>query len=135
MTDEKATRGDMDRGAERDDDQFAVRVKATPDQVDELLRRGEFDFGDHPTITPNPDGTGNLDLFVTRSQIEALQAAGYELEVGLNLSARARERVAEVGQGDRFDGGRVPPRGLGRKIGGRSGPGDGKPEDPPQRAS
>jgi hypothetical protein len=135
MTDDKATRGGRDGGAERDDDQFVVRVKATRGQVDELLRRGEFDFGDHPNITPNPDGTGNLDLFLTRTQIEALRARGYEVEVGLNLSARARERVADVGKGDRFEGGRIPPRGLGRKIGGLGGPNDAKPEDRPQRAS
>ena len=123
MTDETQSVGGDDAGGERRDDQFAVRVRVTPDQVEELLRRGEFDFGDHPSITPNPDGTGYLDLFPTRPQIEALEAEGYELDVGLNLSARARERVAEVGRGDRFEGGRVPPRGLDRKIGGGGQPG------------
>jgi len=106
-------------GNETKDDQFAVRVKVTPDQVERLLRRGEFDFGDHPRITENPDGTGNLDLFLSRAQIEMLRAEGYEVEIGLNLSARARERLGEIGQGDRFEGGKVPPRGLGRKIRGR----------------
>jgi hypothetical protein len=103
---------------ERSDDQFAVRVKVTPGQVERLVRRGEFDFGDHPRITENADGTGSLDLFVSRAQIEALRAEGYEIEVGVNLSARARERLDEIGKGDRFEGGKIPPKGLGRKIGG-----------------
>jgi hypothetical protein len=103
---------------ERDDDKFAVRVKVVQrDQADELLRRGEFDFGDHPNVTPNPDGSGGLALFVSRAQIEALQGEGFDVEVLSNQSARARERVAEVGQGDRFEGGKVPPRGIGQKIG------------------
>jgi hypothetical protein len=105
---------------EREDDQFAVRVKVTQAQASELLRRGGLDFGDHPNITPNPDGTGSFDLFVSRAEIAALRAEGYEIEAGANLSARARQRLSEVGQGDRFEGGRVPPQGLGRKIGGRS---------------
>ena len=112
-------------------DQFAVRVKVTREQAAALLRRGEFDFGDHPRITENPDGTGNLDLVASNSQIEALRGEGYEVDVGHNLTARARARLKEVGHGDRFEGGRVPPKGLGRKIGGKRGP----PGEPAQTKS
>jgi hypothetical protein len=119
-----------ERGAdERADDQFHVRVTVTRDQATELFRRG-LDFGDRPHVSPNPDGTGDLDLFLTRGQIEGLRADGYAVEVGRNLSARARERLAEVGQGDRFEGGRVAPRGLGRKVGGRQQPPE-RPEGTP----
>ena len=59
--------------------------------------------------------------FAPEDQIREIQAAGYSVEVGENVSATARERQAEVGKGDRFEGGRVPPRGLGRKPGGRNG--------------
>ena len=115
MTDDSHQRPDN----ELKDDQFAVRVKVTPVQAEELMVRRRLDFGDHPNISPNPDGTGNLDLFVSRAEIAVLQAEGYQIEIGANLSARARARLTEVGQGDRFEGGRIPPRGLGRKIGGR----------------
>lgn len=135
MAKKKADRG----GNELDDDKFAVRVKVTRDQAEKLLRRDELDFGDHPRIGENPDGTSTVDVFVTRAEIEALRAEGYEVEVGTNMSARGRERLAEVGQGDRFDGGRIPPRGIGRKIGGRGEGGGGqeghKPDDRPERAS
>src|SRR5713101_1119935 len=126
-------------GDDRAADQFAVRVKVTREQAAALLRRGEFDFGDHPHITENPDGTGNLDLIASNAQIEALRAEGYEVDVGHNLTARARARLKEVGEGDRFEGGRVPPKGLGRKIGGKGGPpgGPAKPRssDRPEDAS
>jgi hypothetical protein len=140
MTDNKAPRPGHE-ATERANDQFLVRVRVARGQADELLRRGEFDFGDHPNITPNPDGTAQLTLFVSQAQVETLRGEGYEIEVGANLSARARERLAEVGQGDRFEGGKVPPRGLGRKLGGRSrpsrqgGPTDARPDDRPERAS
>src|SRR6266702_923204 len=123
---------------ERDGDVFGVRVKVTRGQAETLLRRGGLDFGDRPNIRENPDGTSSLNLFVTRADIETFRAEGYEIEVGANLSARARDRLAEVGQGDRFDGGRIPPQGIGRKIVGR-GEGDAahgghKPDDRPERA-
>ncbi len=117
-------------GDERDDDKFAVRVKVQHGQAGDLLRRGEFDFGDHPNITQNPDGSAGLALFVSRAQIQTLEDEGYEVDVGHNMSARARERVAEVGQGDRFEGGKAPPTGIGRKIGG-----EGRPSDREGRSS
>jgi hypothetical protein len=134
MTDEPAVGtpgGDDDRsreraGDERPEDQFYARVTVTREQAAELLRRG-LDFGDRPHVSPNPDGTGDLDLFLTQGQIDGLRADGFAVEMGPNLSARARERLAEVGQGDRFEGGRTPPRGLGQKIGGRLQPGGGEP--------
>jgi hypothetical protein len=127
-----AVRSSGPPGDERETDQFAVRVKVTREQARALLRREEFDFGDHPRITENPDGTGNLDLFISRAQIEALRAEGYEVDVGHNLSARARSRLNEIGRGDRFEGGKVPPRGLGRKFGGPGrpqGPTEAKPKN------
>jgi hypothetical protein len=137
MTDVEAS-GSSDESEERVGDQFVARVTVARGQADELLRRGEFDFGDHPDIRPNPDGTARLTLFVSRAQVDALRAEGYEVELGQNMSARGRERAAEVGQGDRFEGGRIAPRGLGRKIGGRVGerqPDDRRRDDRGERPS
>lgn len=126
-------------GSELEDDKFAARVKVTRGQADKLLRRDDLDFGDHPGVSVNPEGVGSIDLFATRADIAALGAEGYEIEVGANLSARVRDRLAEVGQGDRFEGGRIPPRGIGRKIGGRGRggvePEGHKPDDRPGHAS
>ena len=118
MTDDAAALNGGEPG-EQAGDQYVVRLVVTSEQAAELLGRGEFDFGDHPNITVDDDGTGRLALFLTRAQIDQLRDEGYEADLGVNMSARARERVTEVGQGDRFEGGRITPRGLGRKIGGR----------------
>jgi hypothetical protein len=117
MTDQTAE----DSGPERADDQFAVRLKANQEQVDELLRRGEVDAGDHPHISDNRDGTGWLDLLLTSRQIGSPSAEGYEIQVGANLSELGRVRLADVGSGDRYDGGRAAPQGLGRKVHGDTG--------------
>lgn len=134
MTDQgiSAVSGDPAEDAE---DRFVARVTVLAAQADELLRREDLDFGDHPRISPNPDGTGVLTLFVSLRQAQGLRDQGLSVEVGENMSARGRERVAEVGQGDRFESGRVVPRGIGRKVGGGSsegGYGDQQGEDRPR---
>lgn len=115
-------------GDERDGDIFAVRAAVTRDQALELVQRGGFDYGDRPHWAEGPEGTGRLDLFVSQAQIDGLRAEGIEVDVESNQSARARERLSEIGEGDRFEGGRIPPTGLGRKIGGRGRPGPRAPE-------
>lgn len=118
MTDQAANEKEPGRA----EDRFAVKVKGTQEQLNQLLREGEVDIGDHPNISDNRDGTGSLDAFLTSPQIETLRADGYEISVGDNLSEQARVRLDEVGKGDRYDGGRIAPEGLGRKIGGTKGP-------------
>jgi hypothetical protein len=93
-----------------------VTVTVRPDQAAALIADGGLDFGDHPSIAVSDSGEGRLTLFVTSRQIERLQADGIAVEVGANLSARARDRASDIGIGDRFDGGRRAPTGLGRKI-------------------
>jgi hypothetical protein len=117
MADDNATEPATPPGDERDDDVFAARVRATREQVDELIRRDEFDYGDRPHFSAREgDATGELDLFVSRAQIERLRADGFEVQVVSNQSAQARERLKDVGEGDRFEGGKIPPTGLGRKF-------------------
>jgi hypothetical protein len=106
-------------GEEQDGDVFAVRAKVTEEQALELIGRGGLDYGDRPSFDQSPDGAGQLDLFLSRDQIEGLRGDGIEVEIVNNQSARARERMDEVGEGDRFDGGNVLPTGIGRKVGGR----------------
>lgn len=108
-------------------DVFAVRARVTQEQALELASSGEFDYGDRVRWVPDPDGTGRLDLLVSQAQIDGLKGRGIEVDVESNESARAREIVAEVGEGDRFEDGNVPPRGIGRKIGGRPPKGEERP--------
>lgn len=128
MADKGTDRPPTADAEEQAGDVLAVRVRVTPDQLRALLEGGGFDFGDRPNVTPNADGSGSLALFVTREQIAELEGRGLAVEVGRNQSAGARARLAEMGDADadRFAGGEIVPRGLGRKIGGRSGGGTGE---------
>lgn len=99
-------------------DLHAVRVAVTRESLPEVLRTFALDVGDRPLVEPQPDGTGTLLAFASEEQVRRLEEAGYRVEVGENLSELGRRRQAEVGTGDRFEGGRVAPRGLGTKRGG-----------------
>jgi hypothetical protein len=98
-------------------DKFAVKISVTPETVTELLRTFDLDVGDRPHVEPTTETRGTLYAFAPAEQIREIEAAGYTIEVGENVSETGRQRMAEVSERDRFDGGRVPPRGLGRKPG------------------
>jgi hypothetical protein len=116
-------KGGSHQGGEVPPDRFAVKISVRPDTFTELIRKIALDVGDRPHIEPGPDGSGTLYAFAPEEQIRELEAAGYAVEVGENVSETGRARMAEVPQGDRFDGGRIPPRGLGAKPGRQSGKG------------
>lgn len=56
------------------------------------------------------------DVFVTEKQIEYLKTQKVDLKVYENLSDIGRLRQKEVGRGDRFKNGTIPPKGLGKKL-------------------
>lgn len=101
-------------------DLHAVRIAVTRESLPEVLATFALDVGDRPMVEPQPDGTGVLLAFASDDQVRRLEEAGYRVEVGENLSEVGRRRQAEVGTGDRFEGGRVAPRGLGIKRGGEA---------------
>lgn len=108
-----------DSNPESQPDVFAVRITVTRESYTELLRAFDLDIGCRPHVHANADATGTLTAYATKERIREIESAGYSVEVGENVSARGRERQAEVGKGDRFEGGRVTPRGLGEKTGRR----------------
>ena len=113
----------VDENVPRDQDQplpdlFEVRITVSQQEFAELMEKFPLDLGCRPHVEMNPDGTGTLQAFASEERMRELEAAGYRLERGENVSAVGRERQQEVGTGDRFQGGRVTPRGLGRKSGG-----------------
>lgn len=104
-------------------DLYAARVTGSRETLAKLMQTFELDVGcRHPHVEPNPDRTATLLVFATKERIRELQDAGYKVETGENVSEIGRQRQKEVGEGDRFEGGRVAPRGLGEKPGhGRKG--------------
>lgn len=117
-----ASRPQQDAGVPPD--RYAIKVQVRPETLAELLGTFALDVGDRPHVEPSPDGSGTLYAFAPEEQIREIQAAGYAVEVGENVSEAGRERMAEVAKGDRFEGGRTPPRGLGQKPGRGPMPGD-----------
>jgi hypothetical protein len=95
--------------------QTLIRIHAdSPDRFLELVRRGDLDLncGGPKEVTP---GQWELEAYVTPEAAARLRESGYRVEVDAEFGARLAARSAEVGSGDRFHGGRLPPRGVGKK--------------------
>lgn len=97
-------------------DLYEVRVTGDRETIDKLMKEPGVDLGCRPHPEANPDGTGTLLVYVSEERIAELEAEGYKLERGENVSELGRQRLKEVGEGDRFEGGRVTPHGLGDKT-------------------
>jgi hypothetical protein len=104
------------RNDDRPPDVFAARITGTREALVKILQEFELDVGCRPHPKMNLDGTATLLVFASDERIAELRAAGYGVERGENVAAIGRERQADVGKGDRFEGGRVAPRGLGKKT-------------------
>lgn len=94
-----------------------VRVRSDdPDGLQRLLSLDGVDAGCRPRPRRTPDGI-EIELFVDADTLPQLTSdPSVSVEVGEDVMAEARARLAEVGVGDRFDGGRIAPRGLGEAI-------------------
>jgi hypothetical protein len=94
---------------------LAVRISGDASVVRSFL--GKF-----PTETYAQKREGDsvsFDVFMPEAVVERVKIKGLKLEVLYDASARGRERQKEVGRGNRFEGDRKIPDGLGGKTGGR----------------
>jgi hypothetical protein len=96
---------------------LAVRITIHADskgQLREILRGEDLDLecGGPKKL---PDGTWAIEAYAPSTVATRLRKRGIRVDVDKELDARSMARRAEVGAGDRFKGGRVAPRGLGRK--------------------
>jgi hypothetical protein len=92
-------------------DVYAARITGDRETLAKVLRTFQLVVGcRHAHLEPNQDGTATMIVYATEARIRELRDAGYAVESGENVSALGRERQREVGTGDRFEGGRVPPR-------------------------
>lgn len=126
MNDESSA-GRTDKAQEHHDtppDLYEVRITGSRETIAKVLREFELDVGcRHAHVEPNPDRTATLLAYASEDRVRELQTAGYKVEKGENVSAVGRRRQEEVGQGDRFEGGRRAPTGLGEKRGSGRKPG------------
>jgi len=102
-------------GKQPENDVF-LTVLYAPDQesLAHLLRKELLDVG--PMYTRPDSKEIEVHLYATEKQIKKLQKNDWKLDVRDNLSDVGRKRQEEVGKGDRFEGGKIPPKGLGKKI-------------------
>jgi hypothetical protein len=102
------------KGPEKD---LFLTVLYAPDRdsLAGLLRKELLDVG--PMLRKPDAKEVEVHLYADEEQIKRLREYGWRLEVRENLSEVGRKRQKEVGKGDRFKGGKIPPKGLGKKIG------------------
>lgn len=104
------------KGGDRADlpDVYEAHVTGTRDELQSLLGKFDLDVGcRHAHVTENEDRSLTLLVYASEERIAEISGTGYAVERGENVSALGRERQAEIGKGDRFDGGRSFPKGLG----------------------
>lgn len=92
--------------------QVSIDIK-DPKEAQPLVRERGLDLVQ--TVILEDGKRYRLIFFLNKQEIAELEKGGYELEVGENVSEQGLKRQTEVAKGDRFDGGRVPPEGLGVK--------------------
>ena len=85
----------------------------------EIVRTQQADYGCRARALPHDRRGHVLYAIVTAQEHAALQAAGHDIEV-LDELPNDRGNLATIGAGDRFEGGRTPPRGLGSRTEGES---------------
>jgi hypothetical protein len=80
----------------------------------DALRREDLDLN-CGGVKKAASGEWVVEAYAPAGVATRLRRAGLQVDVDREFEKRAAARRAEVGKGDRFRGGRIPPRGLGRK--------------------
>jgi hypothetical protein len=62
-----------------------------------------------------PDDTLSMEAYVPEELLDELKAAGGVFDIIEDATQVSKERQKEVARGDRFEGGKKVPQGLGRK--------------------
>jgi hypothetical protein len=96
--------------------QIPERLEGSVGVADEEALRRLFeqplDFGCRPSAIPDPAGGYSVTVIGSPEALEGLRQQGFKV----SIVEPPEERGWEVGEGDRFEGGRVAPRGFGRQI-------------------
>jgi murein tripeptide amidase MpaA len=85
------------------------------EELREIVRTHPYDFGCKPSAVPTEEGHFILPAVLTRPQYEECTKCNIRVDIKFEGIPYNRTAEATIGQGDRFDGGRVAPRGLGSR--------------------
>lgn len=114
MTNSKKTSKNTSQKQPESDVFLTVLYAPDRESLAHLLRKEVLDVG--PMHTRPDSKEIEVHLYADEEQINKLKKDGWKLDVRENLSEVGRKRQREVGEGDRFEGGKIPPKGLGKKI-------------------
>src|SRR5215218_5440808 len=93
---------------------FTVALRAASiESLYEFVRTNPLDFGCRPMVRRLDDGSLETVAFVDEERIGIMREAGHDVTVIAAPGDFNRAAEQTVGTGDRFDGGKRPPRGLG----------------------
>jgi hypothetical protein len=97
-------------------DLLTVTIQApTIDRLRDLIRTHPFDFGCRALAVPTAGGGYQTPALLTRAELGLLQQEGFDVRILFDGVPNDRSGAATIGVGDRFDGGRQAPRGLGSR--------------------
>ena len=82
----------------------------------EIVRTYRLDFGCRPHAVPASKGTFFTTALVSESELARLRDRHLDVRLLFDQTGPDRTAAATIGKGDRFQGGRVPPQGLGSRT-------------------
>ena len=87
------------------------------ESLSKLIHDFALDYGCRPRPVPQDDGTFVVHAFVVPQEaLDELRQSGYRVEVLAEVDEFSPPGEDLVGSGDRFEGGKTAPRGLGEII-------------------
>jgi hypothetical protein len=94
-----------------------VRLVGPADALLAIIKSAGHDLGcGAPRVSR--DGTAAVNAYITEKERQRLEKEHPRVQQTVlgDATAIGKERQAEVGKGDRFQGGKVRPRGVGKKV-------------------
>ncbi len=94
---------------------FRIRFEVpNPETLARVINDFKLDMG---TVRPirGPNGSLRVEAYIPEEILSELQKTSLAIEVIENASEVGRQRQKQVVVGDPFEGGRIAPRGLGKK--------------------
>jgi hypothetical protein len=95
---------------------YRVLVDLSPHETAGNLSAFGLDHSCMAQPAPRESGERQLHAFASGASVTAMRAAGRSVTVIADADAEGEQLKKNVGKGDRFDGGRSGPPGVGRLI-------------------
>jgi hypothetical protein len=96
---------------------YRVLIRAgDAESLRRLLNEPQLDFGCRPAPSRHTEGGFVLPAYVGEQRLRELERNGYAIQILGDATEEAKRVREDFATGDPFEGGRVPPKGLGEKF-------------------